>query len=274
MEAKLKDLPWSKFYWADWSRDAGLRACSYAAKGLWMDMLCQMDASPERGFLIVGNRAATPHEIARIVGGERRTVDRLLNELEANGVFSRDDRNAIFSRRMTRECDISRRNIANGKLGGNPVLKKTNGLDKKPVNQPDKAETETETETETERLPPPLRGAEADADFAIWYAAYPRKVGRDNAAKAYTRARKRMAVADLLLAVRTFPFDHNRPEFIPHPATWLNQGRWADTIEHVRPASRAGPARQTAASAWAERYGLLDNAPASNTEFDIEGVAE
>lgn len=37
---------------------------------------------------------------------------------------------------------------------------------------------------------------------------------------------------------------------------------------------RAGPARQTAASGWAERYGLLNNSPASNTEFDIEGFAE
>ena len=125
----------------------------------------------------------------------------------------------------------------------------------------------------TQREPKVLR-VEADADFAIWYAAYPRKVGRDNAAKAYTRARKRMAVADLLLAVRTFPFDHSRPEFIPHPATWLNQGRWADTLEHVRPVSRAGPARQTAASGWAERYGLVANFPAANTEFDLEGVAE
>ena len=161
----MNNLPWSKFYWGDWARDAGLRACSYAAKGLWMDMLCQMDASRERGFLIVGNRAATPHEIARIVGGERRTVERLLRELEANGVFSRDDRSVIFSRRMTRECDISRRNIANGKLGGNPILIKTNSLDKNPVNQPDKAEAEADTEADkkTPPLPPqkPINGQQS-----------------------------------------------------------------------------------------------------------------
>ncbi len=139
-------MQWSKFFWGDWARDAGLRASGYAAKGLWMDMLCQMDACDERGVLLVGSRPATAHDIAKLVGGERRTVERLLVELERNGVFSRDDRGAIFSRRMVRDCDISRRNIANGQLGGNPILIKNKDIGDKPVNLPVKAETETETE--------------------------------------------------------------------------------------------------------------------------------
>lgn len=150
----MSNLPWSKFYWADWSRDANLRACSYAAKGLWMDMLCHMDASPEKGFLLVGERAATNAEIAKIIGGERRLVERLLVELEANGVFSRDARNAVFSRRMTRDCVKSRENSANGKLGGNPVLIKTKDLAVKPlkagVKPRVKAEADTEADTEKE----------------------------------------------------------------------------------------------------------------------------
>lgn len=132
----MSNLPWSKFYWADWERDPGLRACSYAAKGLWMDMLCRMDASTERGFLLAGDRAATNAEIAKMVGGERRTVERLIGELEAQRVLSRDGRAAIYSRRMCREVAISRRNAENGKLGGNPQLANNNDLDKKAVNPP------------------------------------------------------------------------------------------------------------------------------------------
>jgi hypothetical protein len=137
-----KQMQWTKFWWGDWARDACLRTSSYAAKGLWMDMLCHMDASDERGFLVISGKAATAADIARIVGGERRTVERLLIELETNGVFSRDDRGAIFSRRMTRDDVISRRNAANGKLGGNPILLENKELEEISVNLPLKADKE------------------------------------------------------------------------------------------------------------------------------------
>lgn len=92
----------SRFCQSYWSRDPGLRACGYAAKGLWMDMLCQMDASDEVGFLVIAGRPATVTEIAKLVGGDRRAVGRLVVELEANGVFSRDERGAIYSRNLAR----------------------------------------------------------------------------------------------------------------------------------------------------------------------------
>ena len=99
-----------------------------------MDMLCRMDASPERGFLLSGDRAATSSEIAKMVGGERRTVERLIAELEAQRVLSRDGRGAIYSRRMCRDDAISRRNADNGKRGGNPELLKNNALQEKELN--------------------------------------------------------------------------------------------------------------------------------------------
>jgi hypothetical protein len=116
-----------------------------------MDMLCQMDASHPRGVLLVGNRAATNAEIARIVGGDKRTVERLLAELETNGVFSRDDEGAPFCRRMTRESAVSQQNAENGKLGGNPVLLKTNKLPEMPVKPSVKADTDTDTDIEREK---------------------------------------------------------------------------------------------------------------------------
>ena len=116
-----------------------------------MDMLCQMDASRPRGVLLVGNRAASNAEIARIVGGDKRTVERLLAEMETNGVFSRDDNGAIFCRRMTRESAVAQQNSANGKLGGNPLLLENKELPEKAVKPPDKADTDTEAEREKER---------------------------------------------------------------------------------------------------------------------------
>ena len=93
-----------------------------------------------------------------------------------------------------------------------------------------------ETETETEKPPTRLTASE----FADWWDAWPKKVARGAAAKAYTKAR-RTATADVLLAAaravaaewRTL--DADRRQFVPHPATWLNQERWLDATSDPTP---------------------------------------
>lgn len=66
--------------------------------------------------------------------------------------------------------------------------------------------------------------------FDAWYFAYPRKVGKDAARKAYAKAVKRVAPEVLLAAVQRYANDPNLPDaqFTPHPSTWLNEGRWDD----------------------------------------------
>lgn len=89
----------------------------------------------------------------------------------------------------------------------------------------------------------------ADHDgFASWWEGYPRKTGKAAAAKAYAKARK-SATADELMAglvnaCAVWTADRTEARFIPHPATWLNQGRWEDeqpclpgSPELVRPAT-------------------------------------
>ncbi|WFU53027.1 helix-turn-helix domain-containing protein [Bradyrhizobium pachyrhizi] len=78
-------------------------------------------------------------------------------------------------------------------------------------------------------------------DFDRWYAAYPRRVGRLAAAKAYQKAVDQGASpAELLNGAMRFAAecdrDRREARFIPHPATWLNAGRWMD---EQKPASRA-----------------------------------
>lgn len=120
----MKRMPWVKWSFADWLRDPGLRVCSDAARGVWMDMLAHMDADAERGFLTVAGRAATDDEVARRLGKDRRSLRPILAELERNGVFSRDARGAIYNRRMIRDQEQSTRDRENGAKGGNPALRK------------------------------------------------------------------------------------------------------------------------------------------------------
>jgi hypothetical protein len=69
------------------------------------------------------------------------------------------------------------------------------------------------------------------SDFENFWNTYPRKVGKQAAIKAFTKAITIASVDEILAAAirygndRNLPFDEN---FIPHPATWLNAGRWED----------------------------------------------
>lgn len=79
-----------------------------------------------------------------------------------------------------------------------------------------------------------MRAAAAAADFETWWETYPRKVGKDAAAKAYAKAHKSTGpetlAAGLANACQVWKATNTEARFIPHPATWLNQGRWADEV--------------------------------------------
>jgi biotin operon repressor len=117
-------FPASQWYWADWMKDPAVRSVSYAARGLWMDMLSLMHESDRRGYLQVNGKFVSAELLARMTGGSTDEVSRLLQELEDSGVFSRSDDGCIYSRRMVR--DERKRALcseAGKKGGGNPTFK-------------------------------------------------------------------------------------------------------------------------------------------------------
>ena len=115
---------WSKFFWSDWRNDAGLRLCSFAARGLWMDMLSIAAEAEPVGYVVVAGKPLRPADLARLLGGTVDEIETLLAELESNGVFSRDRRGAIYSRRLVRDAKKAAKSRENGKKGGNPTLGK------------------------------------------------------------------------------------------------------------------------------------------------------
>jgi hypothetical protein len=72
-----------------------------------------------------------------------------------------------------------------------------------------------------------------DNEFPDWWDAYPRKVAKGQAERAYRTARKNGASqADLLEGIRAHAAAWHRrkteTQFMPYPATWLNGKRWLD----------------------------------------------
>lgn len=118
----MSGQPWLKFYTADWQSDHGLRSCSIAARGLWIELLCIMHKAEPVGHLLVNGRAPNTSLLARLCATPERQVKTFLDELRGHGVFDDVD-GVIVSRRMVRDAEKAIRDKANGRKGGNPKVK-------------------------------------------------------------------------------------------------------------------------------------------------------
>lgn len=85
--------------------------------------------------------------------------------------------------------------------------------------------------------------AEDESEFDRFWRAFPKRVGRLAAQRAFQKARKIATLADILGGVATYT--RTKPSYADwcHPATWLNAGRWMDEVE-------AKPAPLGAARRW------------------------
>ncbi|MDB5243741.1 MAG: hypothetical protein JWP57_4367 [Spirosoma sp.] len=111
------------------------------------------------------------------------------------------------------------------------------------------------------------RAAQADAEFAEFYAAYPHKVAPDAGLKAWQQVRTAgTPAAEIMagLAVHKFSDD---PKYIPHPATWLRQGRWKD-----RPALRVVPSAPRPAAARAGKLDWMTGGYDNTADDDFNGT--
>jgi len=72
--------------------------------------------------------------------------------------------------------------------------------------------------------------------FAEFWSAYPRKVAKRVAEKAFARLSKNeQAAAIAALPAHCKAWESTEMQYIPHPATWINQGRWEDVLESTAP---------------------------------------
>lgn len=114
--------PAFQFYPSDWRKDPALSACSLAARGLWIELMCIAHESDAYGYLSINGKAMSPAQLARMVGETPALVAKLVAELEDAGVFSRTEEGVIFSRRMVKDEHIRNVRANAGKAGGNPNL--------------------------------------------------------------------------------------------------------------------------------------------------------
>lgn len=92
----------------------------------------------------------------------------------------------------------------------------------------------SDSDSDTKRNEP-ARGA-GEEGFEEFWREYPRKIGKDAARREWLQRSPDPALqAEMLTAVRRHKaspqWQKNDGQFIPHPRTWLHQGRWTDELD-------------------------------------------
>jgi hypothetical protein len=90
-----------------------------------------------------------------------------------------------------------------------------------------------DTDLDLDLLKKEKRTPEVSTLFNRFWAAYPRKVGRDAAWRAWQKRRPDLETLEAMLGAlawqsRSSDWLKDGGQFIPHPSTWLNQARWHD----------------------------------------------
>lgn len=131
-------------------------------------------------------------------------------------------------------AELSAKRAEAGRKGGS--VRSSNQVAKQPASrgeQPEAKGTPT-TDTDTKNNTRSREASAIAAEFETWWEMYPNKVGKLAAGKAYAKARKSTdadtLVAGLANASAVWTAERRERQFVPHPATWLNQGRWSDEL--------------------------------------------
>ena len=140
----------------------------------------------------------------------------------------------------TRKAEWKRRQKEAAERNGNAVGTQTE-RERNAVGTTNQNQNQNQNqEPRTKKLAAQARARSADAEFTIWYNIYPRHIARKAAQAAYATTLKRIGgdpaatVKRLLDAATAFAasdIGHGEKQFIPHPATWLNQARYDDDPE-------------------------------------------
>jgi len=107
-----------------WLDNKALRACSPAARGLWLDLLCLMH--PNGGYLVLNGKPIDDTQLARMVGEPIKVIRACIAELGEAGIFCVDNR-GMFSSRMVKKANFVRQAKASGAVGQQRKKQKSKG---------------------------------------------------------------------------------------------------------------------------------------------------
>lgn len=255
-----KQLPWVRFFASDWL--AGTRGLSAAETGVYITLCAVMY---ERGDAVAMRTQADEARLARLCGASLVNFRRSLAVLVDNGkIIERED--GLWNHRVEEEMRVraaksakakssaesmwERRKKKPGNAGVEPPTpskttlattpRKSNGHGKASENNDLFKQSQSERSATVRANPEPDSSVEAKApteslrqtrlksEFSEWYRHYPHKVGKQDAERAFPKARKAASLDELIAGVKRYVAAKPGDRPWRNPATWLNGQCWLD----------------------------------------------
>lgn len=228
----------------------------HAVMAVWFVMLCHASAADPRGTLtgwidrragaMTGLPGAVILSIREAMQGVTLNGDTLLNwdqeqyESDSSAARTREYR----ERKKHRPATVTPPSHDDaGSSHGGDVTSRDDDVTSPPLRA-------TDNRLQNKELP--LRGETTrervradDADFEAFWSAYPRKVGKGAARKAFQAAAHKVPLSQMLEAVQRYQRFLKQPgaPHCCHPTTWLHQERWTDELNET-PHDQRGNASQ------------------------------
>lgn len=220
-----------KLYIGDYQRDTG--ALTLAEHGAYMLML--------QHFYATERPLPTGKELHRLLRAESAAERKAINSVSSMFWTTTDE--GLVNKRSMRELERDAHNrdvnTINGRKGGRPIktdsvmnIKTDPLMNIKSESKPSIAITKPQ-KTFSPPIVPPLSVDRSMSAFDRFWLAYPRRVGKEAARRIFERLKPdETLLAVMLSAIKkqasSAQWQGDGGKFIPHPATWLNQGRWQD----------------------------------------------
>ncbi len=99
----MSELPWFKMNAADYLGDIKLKRCSFAARGVYIELLCIAFQCDERGVFITEGIVWTKDEILRSIAGDINEISAAWDELVRWKRFKQRDDGAYYNSRLVRD---------------------------------------------------------------------------------------------------------------------------------------------------------------------------
>lgn len=159
------------------------------------------------------------------------------------GKFIKDEQGNYFNERMKIESERRKsfcESRSNNKSGR--PKKESNDNHKEITSKSYDNHKIIHMETENETVNINKKNSIYTIEFLSFWTAYPKKVGKDAAWKAWKNRNGSLPEINLILNTleiqkKSSDWLKDKGQYIPHPATWINQGRWND--EPVKQESKA-----------------------------------
>jgi hypothetical protein len=196
-----------------------LHAEALVRAGLWHEAV---DGEGEHGWVFHGWSAPGRNPDAEQVKAERAATAERQRRFR-NRVKGVDERNGV-----THGVSNAGRNGVSNATVTDPFPFPSTPFPSNTTTPPSAAADDVSTDSKPKRKRAPRPVAERFDEF---WQAYPRRVGKIAAEKAYAKALTAGASPDLLISGAKFYAMEKKltdPQYVKHPATWLNAGCWQD----------------------------------------------